>query len=189
MAKKQLVRLTESDLHNIINESVRTILSEKMDEGWWDTAKSFMGQYGKRGADKAQQMGQQVGSAAKNAYNTASNKAQQMGQNVANSAKNAYNTMSNKAQQMGQQVGNAAKNAYNTASNKAQEIGQNVANDVRTTYNNAKQDGNMKSMQKAFQNFKDAVEKFKAAGGKVNNQLASRISGIDKMMAQYQSHF
>lgn len=145
MAKKQLVRLTESDLHNIINESVRTILSEKMDEGWWDTAKSFMGQYGKRGADKAQQMGQQVGS--------------------------------------------AAKNAYNTASNKAQEIGQNVANDVRTTYNNAKQDGNMKSMQKAFQNFKTAVENFKAAGGKVNNQLASRISGIDKMMAQYQSHF
>ncbi len=167
MAKKQLVRLTESDLHNIINESVRTILSEKMDEGWWDTAKSFMGQYGKRSADKAQQMGQQVGSAAKN----------------------AYNTMSNKAQQMGQQVGNAAKNAYNTASNNVQQFGQNVANDVRTTYNNAKQDGNMKSMQKAFQNFKDAVEKFKAAGGKVNNQLASRISGIDKMMAQYQSHF
>ena len=167
MAKKQLVRLTESDLHNIINESVRTILSEKMDEGWWDTAKSFMGQYGKRGADKAQQMGQQVGSAAKN----------------------AYNTMSNKAQQMGQQVGNAAKNAYNTASNKVQQIGQNVANDVRTTYNNAKQDGNMKSMQKAFQDFKDAVEKFKAAGGKVNNQLATRISGIDKMMAQYQPHF
>ena len=145
MAKKQLVRLTESDLHNIINESVRTILSEKMDEGWWDTAKSFMGQYGKRGADKAQEMGQQVGS--------------------------------------------AAKNAYNTASNKARQFGQNVANDVRTTYNNAKQDGNMKSMQKAFQNFKTAVENFKAAGGKVNNQLASRISGIDKMMAQYQSHF
>lgn len=167
MAKKQLVRLTESDLHNIINESVRTILSEKMDEGWWDTAKSFMGQYGKRGADKAQQMGQQVGSAAKN----------------------AYNTMSNKAQQMGKQVGDAAKNAYNTASNNVQQFGQNVANDVRTTYNNAKQDGNMKSMQKAFQNFKTAVENFKAAGGKVNNQLASRISGIDKMMAQYQSHF
>ena len=143
--KKQVIRLTESDLHNIINESVRTILSEKMDEGWWDTAKSFMGQYGKRGADKAQEMGQQVGS--------------------------------------------AAKNAYNTASNKARQFGQNVANDVRTTYNNAKQDGNMKSMQKAFQNFKTAVENFKAAGGKVNNQLASRISGIDKMMAQYQSHF
>ena len=133
--EKKVIKLTESDLHEIINESVRRIIAENMtDEGWFDTMKSFANQYGQRGAAKAQEIGQKVGNAAKNAYN-------------------------------------------------------NVKQDVQNTWNNAKQDSSMVDMQKAFNNFKAAVEKYKAAGGKVNGQLASRVAGIDNMLNGYQRHY
>lgn len=150
--KKQLVRLTESELHQIIEESVRSIIEENMDEGWFDTAKSFFGQYGKRGAENAKQLGNKVG--------------QQVKMGV------------NKAQEVGKEVGDKLKQGYN-----------NVKSDIQQTAMNARQDGSMKDMQKAFNNFKSAVEQYKAAGGKLNNQFASRIAGIEKMMGGYQAHF
>lgn len=129
------MRLTESELNQIIEESVRSIIAENMeDEGLWDTMKSFGGQYLQRGKEQAQKMGHNVGQKMKGAYNT-------------------------------------------------------VANDVKNTYKNAQQDGQMKSMIKAFNDFKMAVEKFRANGGKVNNQLNSRIKGIENMMNAYQPHY
>jgi hypothetical protein len=150
--KKQLVRLTESELHQIIEESVKAVIAEEMDEGMWDTAKSFFGQYGKRGANKAQEMGQ--------------------------TARQGMSNMANKVQQ-----------GLSNAANKVQQGITNVGNDIKQTYRNAQQDSQMKEMRNAFNNFKAAVEKFKAAGGEVNGQLASRIKGIENMMGKYQSHF
>lgn len=140
--EKKVYKITESELHDIIKESVNQIIKEQMtNEGLWDTAKSFMGQYGQRGAAKAKQMGQAVGQQVKKGYN-------------------------------------AVQQGYN-----------NVKNDIQQTAKNARQDSAMKDMQKAFQNFKAAVEKFKQNGGQVNGQLNSRIVGIEKMMGGYQAHF
>ena len=151
--KKQLIRLTESELEKIIQESVKSILSENMeDEGLWDTVKSFAGQYGKRGKEQAQNLGRAAGQQMKQGYN-----AMKQGIN------NGYNAM---------------KQGYN-----------NVKQDINNTMQNARQDGAMKDMQKAFNNFKTAVANYKSAGGKVNGQLGSSIAGIDKMMNGYQSHY
>jgi hypothetical protein len=151
--EKRVIKLTESELNQIIEESVRSIIAENMeDEGLWDTMKSFGGQYAQRGKEKAQEMGQGFGQKMKGAYNS-----------MTNGVKNA---------------GKKMKGTYNA-----------VANDVKSTYRNAQQDGQMKSMIKSFNDFKIAVEKFKANGGKVDKQLGSRIKGIENMMNAYPSHY
>lgn len=56
--EKKTIRLTEAELHQIIAESVKNIIKENStDEGMWDTMKSFAGQYGRRGMDKAKTNG------------------------------------------------------------------------------------------------------------------------------------
>lgn len=146
--EKNTIKLTESDLQNIIKESVNQILREKeenLEEGLWDTTKSFMGQYGKRGAQKAQQMGQAAGERMKQGYNN-------MKQNV--------------------------QQGYN-----------NVKNDIQQTARNARQDSSMKEMQKAFNNFKNAVNTYRQNGGQTTRQLNSYLSAIDKMINNYQQHY
>lgn len=151
---KNRVRLTESDLQLIIKEAVEKVLmeSDNLEEGWLDTAKSFIGQYGKRGANKVQQMGQAAGQAMRKGANAVGNAVQK--------------------------GANAVAQGYN-----------NVRNDIQQTAQNARQDSSMKDMQKAFNNFKAAVEKFKANGGQVDRQLGSRIAGIEKMLGGYNPNF
>ena len=73
MNKKQMVRLTESDLQNIIKESVMEILKENpQNEGLWDYFKSM----GRQGGNKAQSMGQQVGKQAQQGWNAVKGAAQ-----------------------------------------------------------------------------------------------------------------
>jgi len=68
---KKLIRLTESDLHRIVEESVANILSENgMEEGWfgdkWNQTKSAVGTaFSKKGGS----MGQRLQNARKN-WNT-----------------------------------------------------------------------------------------------------------------------
>ena len=146
--KKNTIKLTESDLQNIIKESVNQILREKeenLEEGLWDTAKSFMGQYGKRGAQKAQQMGQAAGERMKQGYN-----------NIKQNVQQGYN---------------------------------NIKNDIQQTAKNARQDSSMKEMQKAFNNFKNAVDTFRQNGGQTTRQLNSYLSAIDKMINNYEQHY
>lgn len=158
--EKKVYKITESELHDIIKESVNQIIKEQMiNEGLRDTIRSFVGQYGKRGADKAQEIGTAVG--------------KQFKQGV------------DKAQEMGKAVGKQFQKGYDAV----QQGYTNVKNDIEQTAKNARKDSAMKDMQKAFQNFKAAVEKFKQNGGQVNGQLNSRIVGIEKMMGGYQAHF
>ena len=88
---KKVIKLTESELQSIIKETVSAVLneSENIEEGLWNTTKSFMGQYGKRGAEKAQQIGRAAGEAArqgfnrvKQGYNNVKNDIQQTAQNA-----------------------------------------------------------------------------------------------------------
>ena len=72
--KKQLIRLTEEDLSNIIESTMKRIISENEDnEGMWDSLKSFAGQYGKRGKENAQALGKRAREGIKNSYNNAKN--------------------------------------------------------------------------------------------------------------------
>lgn len=44
--KKQMIRLTESELHQIIEESVKAIITENMEqEGWYDKMKAGAGAF------------------------------------------------------------------------------------------------------------------------------------------------
>lgn len=81
----------------------------------------------------------------------------------------------NAASQMGQKAASNMRNTYN-----------NVRQDVSNTWQAASRDGAMKDMQAAFQNFKNAVEKFQQNGGQVSRQLNSYLSCINNMMNQYQ---
>lgn len=172
--EKNIIRLTEQDLHNLIKESVEQVLLEnseqELDEGFGDFIRSFAGQYGKRGANQMQQGMQNVGNTMQQGYNAA----KQGMKHVGNKMAQGYNA----AKQGMQNVGNKIQQGYN-----------NVKSDIQQTAQNAKQDSSMRDMQKAFDAFKMAVEKYKAAGGTVNRQLGSRMAGIDKMINGYEAHY
>lgn len=162
--KKQLIRLTEEDLNQIIESTVHRIITENSeDEGLWDSLKSFAGQYKNRGEQKAKEMGKAAGENIKNKYNA---------------------TKAAAAQKY-----NAVKNAASQKYNAAKQFGNAVKQDVQNTWQGAQRDGSMKDMQKAFNNFKMAVEKFVKNGGQLNPQMNSRISGIEKMLNSYQPNF
>ena len=102
----------------------------------------------------------------------------------------------NKIQQMGQSAGQAMRNGAQRVGNAIQKganaVAQgynNVKSDIQQTAQNARQDSSMKDMQRAFNNFKSAVERYKANGGQVNRQLGSRLAGIEKMIGGYQMHY
>lgn len=87
--KKQLVRLTEEDLHQIIESTVQRIITENYEEeGMWDTMKSFGGQYFNRGKKSAQQFGQNVKQSAQQF-------GQKMGDNLTNITTDVKNTWTN----------------------------------------------------------------------------------------------
>lgn len=107
--------------------------------------------------------------------------------------KNRGNAM---ARQIGKNAGERMKQGFNATKNAAaqkykaaKEFGNNVKQDVKNTWQGAQRDSSMKDMQRAFNNFKMAVEKFVNNGGQINPQLNSRISGIDKMLNSYQPNY
>lgn len=170
MNKKQMVRLTESDLQNIIKESVMQILKEDMNnEGFMDYLRSF----GRQGSNKAQAMGQQVSQQAKQGYNKMAGKAQQGWNSVKGAAQRGYDAA---AQKVGQGV-NAVKGAYD-----------NAAQGVKTMHQNAMQDSSMANMQASMNKFQKDLEVYLENGGQVTRQLKSQVSGIMNMLNGYQEH-
>ena len=123
---KQVVRLTEEQLHFIVENAVQDAL---LQEGFWDMFKGGAQAAGQMLGRGAQNVGNQIGNAARTAGKSISNKAnqfkqgaQQFGQNVANQASQAMQGV----QQFGQNVGNtikagAANSNYQAAKNKAIE--------------------------------------------------------------------
>lgn len=97
--EKKTIRLTEAELHQIIAKSVKNIIKENStDEGMWDTMKSFAGQYGRRGMDKAKQMGSAAGQKMKQGYNNV----KQGAKNAANTVQQGYNNVKADVQQTAQ---------------------------------------------------------------------------------------
>lgn len=91
---KKQIRLTEEDLHFLVEDTVRNILVENgYDEGaLWNAFKQ-----------KGQQIGQNM-----------TNKAQQFGQNAVNRGQQFGQSMANKVQQFGQGANNIRRNMANT---------------------------------------------------------------------------
>lgn len=90
----------------------------------------------------------------------------------------------NKASEIGQKVGANVRNMGGKLNQKY----QNAKQDVSNTWRNASQDGSMKDMQRKFQEFINAVEKYKRNGGQIDRQLNSRIAGISNMLNSYEFH-
>ena len=192
MNKKQMVRLTESDLQNIIKESVMQILKENpQNEGLWDYFKSM----GRQGGNKAQAMGQQVGQQAKQQYNNMAGKAQQGWNAVKGAAQRGYDAASQKVGQGVDAVRGAAQRGYDAA---AQKVGQgvdavrgaynNAAQGVKTMHQNAMQDSSMANMKSSMDKFEKDLQVYLKNGGQVDRQLKSRLSGIMNMLNNYQQH-
>lgn len=124
---KQRIKLTESELRNIIREAVEQELNEMdMEEGLWDSAKGA-----------AKKIGGDIKQGAQNAWNAGKEKAQQFGGAIKQGAQKAANAVSNYAQDVkaaGQQASNVAdaQTAIKTIENLVQKgiLGQNIANMV-----------------------------------------------------------
>lgn len=157
--KENRIKLTESDLHYVVNEAVKDILVK---EGLWDGLKGL----GRFGANKAKQ-------GMNNAYQSATNKARQFGNNVAQGVNNAYNNVANKARQFGNNVAkgvNNAKQAYQAAS-----ANGNIQNDCQKGIEAI---NNLRSMFQKYQgnpNFANITRQ-------VNSQLSALTNTLNKAM-------
>ena len=151
MAKKQLVRLTESDLHRVIKESVNQILNERVDEGPMDFMKSVFGQ----GKNKTQ--------------NYVNDKVGKINNSMTN-AKNAVQGAYNNAKQ-------SVQGAYNNAKQSVQDTYGNMKQGAQTMYRNAQQDSRQANIQKSFQQFQSELEQYAANGGFEGNKIPPQIKG------------
>lgn len=99
MAKK--IRITESDLHNLVESAIMNVLEkENLNEGWMDYFKS---------------LGRDTNRATKNAYNSASNKVKQGFNNAVDKMKQGYDNVSNKIQQGYNNAKQGMQNMHNRA--------------------------------------------------------------------------
>jgi hypothetical protein len=160
---KNRIKLTESDLHNIIKEAVVEVLreNENLDEAGF--LSSFVGQYGNRAKNKMQQVGQAAGKAI-----------QKGAQRVGNAVQNGINTV----RQGAQNVGDAVAQGYN-----------NVKSDIQQTAQNARQDSSMKDLGKAAQNLRAIVQRYYQNGGKNDRYLNGALTNIEKFIRNYQPYF
>ena len=155
------VRLTETDLQNIITESVKNILQENNEEeGLWGGLKG-VGKWAANG----------VANSAKNAMN----KGSQMAQNAANSFRNTMN----KGSQMAQ-----------NAMEKGQKMAQDVKQGAAQTMANAKQSYEKGSTKQTHQKIANQLEKWIASGVFDNPRSKSLASQLVKMLnASYAKKF
>lgn len=165
--EKKLIRLTEQDLHYLVENTIRAYLTENgMEEGFWGGLSTLGGRF----ANNAAKAGQNAANSAQGAWNNAKNAMGQAAQNVANSAQGAWNNTKNA-------VGQAA----NTVGQKINQAGQNIGN----AYNNAKNTYQMGSAnqdaQKAIQNARKALKALMDADQKMK-QLGATGIGNGKQM-------
>ena len=168
---KQLIRLTEEDLHRIVESSVERIINENMeDEGLFDYFRSM----GRQGGQKAQQAGAAMGQKMRQGYDA-----------VKGAAQRGYDAAANKVGHGYDAVKGAAQRGYDAA---AKNVGQAVQG-VKDMHHQAMQDSMVANMNSPIANFEKSLQTFINNGGKFQNaQLNSRLSGIKNMLNQYTQH-
>lgn len=119
------IRLTESELHYIVNEAVNTILQENMeDEGWLGGLSSLGSRFGNKAKQQTQKMGAQLGDMATNVKNYAQDKYQQASDAVGNKVNTMKNTY---------QAGSANQDAQKAIQNAVKALNQLKAADQKLT--------------------------------------------------------
>lgn len=136
--KKQVVRLTESDLNKIIAESVQQILKENPEnEGLWDRMKGMFGKVGGDAKQGVTNAANNISNKAQQGWNAGKQMAKQVGNNVAqtyNNAKQSVQNYANDVKQAGQMASNKAdaQQAIKTIQGLVQKgiLGKNIGNMV-----------------------------------------------------------
>ena len=160
---KKLVRLTEEDIHMLVEDAIKEYMIQ---EGIWDTIKGggqALGQLAGRGLQK---MGGNAMNAASGAYNAAANR---IGQ--------AYNAAANK-------VGQVYDNAKQTTSNVVNTVKAGAANaNVQSAKNNAIKALNNFLMQaqktpgvvgqRTIQAVQNCIRQLNSAGGRSSANFSS----------------
>lgn len=160
MSKKQVIRLTESDLNNIIKESVQQILMENPENELFGGLSRM---FGKIGGDAKK--------GVENGYNSGRNAVGRFN----NAVQDKYNQVSNAVQNKYNQVSNAVQDKYNQASNAV----RGYANDLKDAY---QQGSNIQDAQRAIKVINDLVNK-----GVINKSAAKMVIGsMNKYIQQYQ---
>lgn len=162
---RQTVRLTEAQLHQLVESTVEEIM---LQEGWWDSFK---------GGAKA--LGNIMGGGARQAADKAGNSVRKMGQNVANKANQLGQSAANKVNQYGQaavnkmnQFGQAAADKVNAAVDSAQQFGQNVGNTIKT---GAANQNLQASKQKAIEALDNFIQVSRTAPGGLNDNTLNAV--------------
>lgn len=118
------IQLTESELHDLVNEAVQQIL---IDEGLWDSIKggaSALGSMAKKGFKNGSGKFQ----------NSMNNKMQQLGQGV----RNVYDKASNAVANASDNIKNASRNAYDASRSVYNTVKAGAANgNIQAAKNNA----------------------------------------------------
>lgn len=151
---RQTVRLTEAQLHQLVESTVEDIM---LQEGWWDSFK---------GGAKA--LGNIMGGGARQAADKAGNSMRQMGQSAANKVNQYGQAAVNKMNQFGQ----AAANKVNAAVDSAQQFGQNVGNTIRT---GAANQNLQASKQKAIEALDNFIQVSRTAPGGLNDNTLNAV--------------
>ena len=151
---RQTVRLTEEQLHQLIESTVQEIM---LQEGWWDSFK---------GGAKA--LGNMIGQGSKQMGNSAASGMKRMGQNISNKASQFGQEAANKINQYGQ----AATDKMNTAVQGAQQFGQNVGNTIKA---GAANQNLQASKQKAIEALDNFIQVSRTAPGGLNDNTLNAV--------------
>ena len=127
--KNRPIQLTEQDLHMLVEDAVRTYLTENgMEEGFWGGLGALGSKFGNKAATAGQNLANSAGqkwNQAKNAVGNAYNNAANAVGNAYNNAKNTYQTGSaNQDAQKAIQNAVQALNNLKAADQKLQSMGQ-----------------------------------------------------------------
>ena len=156
------IRLTESELQNLVKEAVTQIINENemynLNEGPFDFFRSL----GRQGKNRASQ--------------AVNNQKEKVG-NFVNKQKEKVGNWANKqADKIGGYVDNMAT-GYN-----------NLKNDINQGIQNARQDSAMADMKKAYANFAQAVDRYSQSNGEVGKVLKGAMTKINNILNRYEKH-
>lgn len=171
------IRLTESELHNLIKDAVTQIINENemynLNEGPLDFFKSL----GRQGKNRATQ-------AANVQKERMNNYVNDKKQQVSNWANRQADKIGNYVNDKKEQVGNWAADQKEKMSTGYNNLKQGINQGIQ----NARQDSAMADMRKAYNNFAQAVDRYSQSNGEVGKVLKGAMTKINNILSRYENH-
>lgn len=151
---RQTVRLTEAQLHQLVESTVEDIM---LQEGWWDSL-----------TGGANAIGNIIGGGTRQVVDKAGKRMSKMGQDVADKV----NKYGQAAVDKMDQFGKAAAKKVNAAVDSAQQFGQNVGNTIKT---GAANQNLQASKQKAIEALDNFIQVSRTAPGGLNDNTLNAV--------------